>query len=168
MKKKIIAAISAIILIAVIGVIYVFVTPKDEENGLTKINVAEVTHSAFYAPLYVAIENGFIPKNYGEVKAISKMKLDPFDYVCDDLLNKSEAKLKKQYDYILIDEAQDFKPSFYKLCRAIVKDDCLVWCYDDLQNIFDVQIQNEIETFKDSHWKNSINLELSLKRNVKN
>lgn len=114
----------------------------------------------------VAIENGFIPKNYGEVKAISKMKLDPFDYVCDDLLNKSEAKLKKQYDYILIDEAQDFKPSFYKLCRAIVKDDCLVWCYDDLQNIFDVQIQNEIETFKDSHWKNSINLE-ELRKNHK-
>jgi len=107
----------------------------------------------------VAVENGFIPKNFNEVKSISKMRVDPFDYICEDLIDKSDAKLNKKYDYILIDEAQDFKPSFYRLCRAIVKDDCLVWCYDDLQNIFDVQIQNEIETFNDKHWKTSINLE---------
>ena len=114
----------------------------------------------------VSVENGYIPKNFADVRSISKMRIDPFDYVCEDLIEKSEAKLNKTYDYVLIDEAQDFKPSFYKLCRAIVKDDCLVWCYDDLQNIFDVQIQNEIETFKDKYWKNSINLE-ELKKNHK-
>ena len=30
-----------------------------KDNGLTKITVAEVTHSVFYAPLYVAIEKGY-------------------------------------------------------------------------------------------------------------
>ena len=32
---------------------------KDKDNNLTKIKVAEVTHSIFYAPMYVALENGY-------------------------------------------------------------------------------------------------------------
>ena len=32
---------------------------NNNDNNLTKIKLAEVTHSAFYAPLYVAIENGY-------------------------------------------------------------------------------------------------------------
>lgn len=32
---------------------------KKKDNDLTKIRLGEVTHSAFYAPLYVAIENGY-------------------------------------------------------------------------------------------------------------
>lgn len=34
-------------------------TNDEEEKNLDKINVGEVTHSAFYAPLYVAIEKGY-------------------------------------------------------------------------------------------------------------
>lgn len=36
------------------------VLKPEKEEGLTKITLAEVTHSAFYAPLYVAIENGYM------------------------------------------------------------------------------------------------------------
>ena len=32
---------------------------RNKENKLEKIKVAEVTHSIFYAPLYVALENGY-------------------------------------------------------------------------------------------------------------
>ena len=66
--------------------------------------------------------------------------------------------MNKVYDYVLIDEAQDFRPSFYQLCRAIVKEDCLVWCYDDLQNIFDVKIQDTIATFKNDYGADGIDL----------
>lgn len=61
MKKKIITFLSllALILIA-IGLYFVFNnTKKDDNKDLTKVKLAEVTHSAFYAPLYVAIENGY-------------------------------------------------------------------------------------------------------------
>ena len=61
-------------------------------------------------------------------------------------------------DYILMDEAQDFKPSFYQVCRALVKNDCLVWCYDDLQNIFQVEIQDTMKTFANEYGAAGINL----------
>ena len=38
---------------------FVCFTGKKEENDLRKIRVAEVTHSPFYTPFYVAIENGY-------------------------------------------------------------------------------------------------------------
>ena len=74
------------------------------------------------------------------------------------MLKQSQGKLNKKYDYVLIDEAQDFKPSFYQICRALVKNDCLVWCYDDLQNIFHVDIQDTISTFQNEYGAEGINL----------
>ena len=50
-----------IIVILLVGgfVTYLCVGKKDKTNNLTKVKLAEVTHSVFYAPLYVAIENGY-------------------------------------------------------------------------------------------------------------
>lgn len=59
--KKIICIFLALIIIGAIGVIYYF-NSKDN-NQLEKVTVAEVTHSAFYAPWYVAIENGYFKEN---------------------------------------------------------------------------------------------------------
>lgn len=59
MKKKIIATLVGLILVVALVVIYT-TWNKKENTGLTKIRLAEVTHSAFYAPLYVAIEQGYM------------------------------------------------------------------------------------------------------------
>lgn len=61
MKKKIITFLSLLALILIlVGLYFVFNnTKKDDNKDLTKVKLAEVTHSAFYAPLYVAIENGY-------------------------------------------------------------------------------------------------------------
>lgn len=110
------------------------------------------------------ISNNIKPLVLGDVRE----KENPFDYICNDLIVKSEAKLNKDYDVILIDEAQDFSSSFYQLCRLIVKDDNLIWGYDELQNIFNVKIQNTLETFRNSRFNISgINLKLLSKKNVK-
>lgn len=98
-----------------------------------------------------------MPIDYNSAIIQGKGK-DPFDFVCNDLLAQSNGILKKAYDYVLIDEAQDFKPSFYQICRAIVKNDCLVWCYDELQNIFDVEIQDTNRTFSNIYGATGINL----------
>ena len=58
-----------------------------------------------------------------------------------------EKQIKPVYDMILIDEGQDFTPPFYQLCYRLSKNRKIVWAFDDFQNIFDVTIQDERETF---------------------
>ena len=53
MKKFISALIAATIMLLPLSAC------KKNDGGLTKVRLNEVTHSIFYAPLYVAIENGF-------------------------------------------------------------------------------------------------------------
>jgi len=100
--------------------------------------------------------NSIDPINFSDAKRQNRK--DPFDYVCNNLLKKTNGNLKTTYDYVLIDEAQDFKPAFYQICREIVKNDCLVWAYDELQDIFNVQMQNTIETFENKYGAKGINL----------
>ena len=59
MKKKIIIILIALIVLVGVSLILIKVFDKKEDSSLTKVRLAEVTHSSFYAPLYVAIENGY-------------------------------------------------------------------------------------------------------------
>ena len=56
MKKYLILSLIGLILL--MGSLFIYMNHKTN-NDLTKIKVAEVTHSPFYAPFYVAIENGY-------------------------------------------------------------------------------------------------------------
>ena len=88
------------------------------------------------------ISNGIIPKKLEEAK-IASFK-DPFNKICEELVN---IDLKPEYDYTLIDEGQDIPKYFYRLCRKITRNNQIVWAYDDFQNIFDVVMQDEKDTF---------------------
>ena len=59
MKKKWIAAAVAAVLAVTALPITVLGEKKKEENTLTKVTLNEVAHSIFYAPQYVAIEEGY-------------------------------------------------------------------------------------------------------------
>lgn len=54
--KKILIAIGGLV---IIGLITTFLIIDSKKSNLTKIKLAEVTHSIFYAPQYVAIEKGY-------------------------------------------------------------------------------------------------------------
>lgn len=58
MKKRIIISLISLLIIFISIITFVKLTTNTKSN-LTKVKLAEVTHSAFYAPLYVAIENGY-------------------------------------------------------------------------------------------------------------
>jgi NitT/TauT family transport system substrate-binding protein len=58
LKKRIIISLITL-LIVFISIITFIKLNTSKNNNLTKIKLAEVTHSVFYAPLYVAIENGY-------------------------------------------------------------------------------------------------------------
>lgn len=56
--KKLITIITCIVILVLVIILYCFNQSKDK-NTLTKVKVAEVTHSIFYAPQYIAIEKGY-------------------------------------------------------------------------------------------------------------
>lgn len=57
--------------LCLIGMItFICFTGKKEENGLRKIRVAEVTHSPFYTPFYVAIENGYFKEEGLDIELV--------------------------------------------------------------------------------------------------
>lgn len=70
-----------------------------------------------------------------------------FDAVCQNVLTHSH-KAKKLYDVILVDEAQDFPPSFLRLCYEILDDKKrLVYAYDELQNLSGTSVATPEEIF---------------------
>ena len=68
MKRNIIIGIIAIIVIigSIIGV--TIFNGKDDDSDMKKIKVSEVTRSVFYAPQYVAINNGYFEDNGIEIE----------------------------------------------------------------------------------------------------
>lgn len=63
MKKRIITIVTIAILFILVSAV-LFNSLKEKESNLTKVKVAEVAHSIFYAPQYAAISNGYF-EDYG-------------------------------------------------------------------------------------------------------
>jgi superfamily I DNA and RNA helicase len=58
-----------------------------------------------------------------------------FEGACEKALTETKVP-KRVYDAILVDEAQDFSPSFLRLCHAFLKPPKrLVYAYDELQSL---------------------------------
>lgn len=59
MKKIITFLVIIIIVVGCFFLIYNSKNKSDKNNELTKVTLAEVAHSVFYAPQYIAISEGF-------------------------------------------------------------------------------------------------------------
>ncbi|MET4162165.1 superfamily I DNA and RNA helicase [Marinobacterium sp. MBR-111] len=84
----------------------------------------------------ICLEIGIFPLSWGDAKR--KYGIDnAFEGACAEALKAIEnIEVKPIYDYILIDEAQDFPVSFFQLIYRFVKNPKhIVWAYDELQNL---------------------------------
>jgi superfamily I DNA and RNA helicase len=84
----------------------------------------------------LALECGAQPRHPDSAKDLTDETSPPelFDACCEDLIDSYQ--IPELYDAILIDEAQDFEPNFYKLCReALVEPKRLIWAYDEAQSL---------------------------------
>lgn len=72
MKNKIIILVCLLIVLA--STLFIFISKKyndkDKNNDLTKVKVAEVAHTIFYAPAYAAISNGYFEEEGIEIDLI--------------------------------------------------------------------------------------------------
>lgn len=64
MRKKIITIVAILIIFVLVSAVLFNSFKKDNKDGLTKVKVAEVAHSIFYAPQYAAISLGYF-EEYG-------------------------------------------------------------------------------------------------------
>ena len=69
MKKKLLESLFFIVLIGLIILTYTL-TKNDKKKENKTIKIAEVTHSAFYTPLYVSIEKGFFKEENLEIELL--------------------------------------------------------------------------------------------------
>lgn len=91
-------------------------------------------------------QNNLISYTYTEARA-KFGSIDPFGGICEDALSSS-ANPHQYYDAILVDEAQDFSPSFLKLCYEFLKNPKrLVYAYDELQNLRSQSLPSPEEIF---------------------
>lgn len=71
MKRKItFISIACVLLIAVLAIFFSFNRKDNNSKNLEKVKVAEVAHSVFYAPQYVALEKGFFKDEGLDVELI--------------------------------------------------------------------------------------------------
>lgn len=95
----------------------------------------------------IAKKAGVTP--YNLTSAINKFgRQETFNGCCNELLNFIDNKYEPTYDAILIDEAQDMPSSFFRLVYNDIKEPKrIVWAYDELQNLSDVEMPSLEEMF---------------------
>jgi superfamily I DNA and RNA helicase len=107
------------------------------------------------------IRAGRAPKSFNDLRGSA----DPFATACQELLQADA--IDPFYDVILIDEGQDFPDSFYQMCFYLAKGardkKQIIWAYDELQNVFDVQVREPESLFgKDADGQPRVSLGRSL------
>ena len=70
MKRKYITFIGCIVILLFCFVLYLIESNSNKQNDLTQLKVAEVTHSVFYAPQYIAIANHYFEEEGLEIELI--------------------------------------------------------------------------------------------------
>lgn len=121
---------------------------KDEDPNWDFIDVSHGWGGSKKRGVYsdTCKRHGRIPLSFSDAK---KKSADPFDYACRDLV--SQNIVSEHYDYVLVDEGQDFPSGFYELVFHLTKGPRdkknIIWAYDDLQNILQVRIRTPAELF---------------------
>ena len=79
--KRIISYLLFCLLIFICACSVLFQINKKEEVKLTKLKVSEVAHTIFYAPMYVAIENGYFKEEGIDIELILSSGVNKIIYL---------------------------------------------------------------------------------------
>lgn len=128
---------------------YAFFSPEDPDPDWDRLEILHGWGGKNRQGLYyrVAKTAGVSPIDFGEAKE----RFDDGTYnllhsCCEQALEDGE--IQETYDAILIDEAQDFDPGFYRLCyEALEPPKRLIWAYDEAQNLQTLTVPTAEEIF---------------------
>ncbi|MDE4907165.1 ATP-binding domain-containing protein [Methanogenium marinum] len=89
------------------------------------------------------MRHGLTPIQLQEARILDRDH--PFTACCKQLLNKN---IEPYYDFIMVDEAQDFQSEYFQLLYKLSKSDhCIYWVYDELQSLSGEQIPSPKKLF---------------------
>lgn len=116
---------------------------NDHDPDWKKLHVMHGWGSALLPGVYyvAATASGVPALTFQEA---SRQSGNPFAFACSQLLKSG---VKPLYDYVFIDEGQDYPKEFIKLCAALADDDKFVIAYDELQTIFQTEAPSSTEIF---------------------
>lgn len=104
---------------------------------------SETSNGLYYE---ICLNNEIKPYSYRDAKLLYGSK-NTFSKLCKQIL-ENHSELKRMYDCILIDEAQDFDENFLKLCIKVLSySQCLVYAYDELQSLNELSMPDPVEMF---------------------
>lgn len=121
-----------------------------DEPNWQKLKILHAWGSELEAGVYsmAATAIGLTPIPFGVAKNIYGFS-GAFKGVCAAFVAENAKRpVEEIYDYTLVDEAQDFPPSFFQLVYAVTKrPKRIVWAYDELQNLGDSTMPSVAELF---------------------
>ncbi|WP_081767224.1 DEAD/DEAH box helicase [Hylemonella gracilis] len=109
---------------------------EDRDPDWNRLQVLHAWGGATANGLYYTAAKAFghPPMTYSA--AAARSRLQPFGFACADLL--SNPTVGGLFDYVFVDEAQDFPQEFMRLALRLAREERLVIAYDAFQTIFDV------------------------------
>lgn len=150
------------------------------EPDMSKVNIIHAwggSTKGFYSEL--CDKTDFQRKTYSEAVELSKKKIDPFEFVCKELnQHLKNINYIGLYDYVFVDEAQDFGINFFHLCLNSLRNSVegvlntkksgfLIYAYDELQSLKEeVMIPTKLEIFGKEEVCKDINLKTSYRTTI--
>lgn len=110
---------------------------EDRDPDWTKLQVLHAWGGATADGLYYQTARRFGHEALSFPQARAMSPANPFGFACSRLL--ADSGVAASFDYVFVDEAQDFPPEFMKLALRLAKEQKLVIAYDVFQTIFDVE-----------------------------
>jgi superfamily I DNA and RNA helicase len=82
--------------------------------------------------------------NLAQAQSINRK--DPFAAICGEALKST---IQPAYDYIIVDEAQDFPKEFFRILAKLIDQDrrTIYFAYDELQSLSALEIPSAVELF---------------------
>jgi superfamily I DNA and RNA helicase len=116
----------------------------DEDPDWDKLHVRHAWGGRNRPGVYFEIceRQGVIPLSFSDVKGGKKQ---PFQIVCQSALTR---QIKPEYDFILVDEAQDFPNEYFQvLLKLSYSPHQICYAYDELQSLYNTEIPKSDEMF---------------------
>ena len=108
----------------------------DDMSFLDCVNILHAWGGASNAGVYynACLAHGVAPLTFSSAQRNTPPGIEPFEYACQKLLE--EVDIQPQYDYVFVDEAQDYGRSYLLLCTKLAKNNRVTLGADVFQNIF--------------------------------